>query len=168
MVKLFDYFSKQNSLFSKFCVNCLLMFYFVYRNNCVLNDVNGACWCICSLVALRVPECVSGLRRLEKNIELFEMHTCLWSGAQIWFRHNWRKLVTASLLLQCIHWYNCLRYWNEFFAVVYQVLDWSFFVLHFEGNVCNWIPKVIWPLMEWFWGFSLENGFFRRLNIRGD
>ena len=27
---------KSNSLFSKFCVNCLLMFYFVYCNNCAL------------------------------------------------------------------------------------------------------------------------------------
>ena len=58
---------------------------------------------------------VSGLRRLEKNRELVEMHTCLWPGAQIWFRHKWRKLVTASLLLHCIDGYSCLRYWNEFF-----------------------------------------------------
>ena len=41
VVKLFDYFWKSNSLFSKFCDNCLLMFYFVC-NNCALKDVNGA------------------------------------------------------------------------------------------------------------------------------
>ena len=53
--------------------------------------------------------------KTRKNLELFEMHTCLWPGAQIWFRHKWRKLVTASLLLPCIDGYSCLRYWDEFF-----------------------------------------------------
>ena len=48
----------------------------------------------------------------------------------------------------------------SFVSAVFQVLDWSFLVLHFEGNVCNWIPKVIWPRMDWFRGFLLENGFF--------
>ena len=103
--------------------------------------------------------------KTRKILEFFEMHTCLWPGAQIWFRHKWRKLVTASLLLDCIDWYCCLRYWKEFFAAVFQVLDWSFLVLHFDGNVCNWIPKMIWPRMDWFWGFLLGNGFFRRLHI---
>ena len=103
-------------------------------------------------------KCVSGLRRLEnrKIPEFFEMHTCLWLGAQIWLRHKWRKLVTASLLLHCIDWNS---------SAVFHVLDWSFLVLHFDINVCNWIPKVIWPRMDWFWGFLLENGFFRRLHI---
>ena len=39
-----------------------------------------------------------------------------WPRAQIWFRHKRGKLVTASLLLDCIDWYSCLRYWNEFFC----------------------------------------------------
>ena len=165
VVKLFDYFWKSNSLFSKFCVNCLLMYYFVYCNNCALKDANGACQCTCSLVALRLPEMWFWLAKTRKNLEFFEMHTCHWPGAQIWFRHKWRKLVTASLLLHCIHGYSCLRCWNEFFSAVFQVLDWNFLVLHFDGNVCNWIPKVIWPRMDWFWGFLLENGFFRWLHI---
>ena len=38
-------------------------------------------------------------------------------------------------------------------------------LFHFDGNVCNWIPKVIWPRMDGFWGFLLENGFFRWLHI---
>ena len=115
VVNVFDYFWKPNGLCSKFCVNCLLMFYFVYCNNCVLNDVNGACWCTCLLVALRLPEMCFWPAKTRKNLELFEMHTCQWPGAQKWFRHKWRKLVTASLLLQCIVGYSCLRYWNEFF-----------------------------------------------------
>ena len=93
------------------------------------------------------------------------MHTCLWPGAQIWFRHKWKKLVTISLLLPCFDWYSCLRYWNEIFSAVFHVLDWSFFLLHIDGNVCNWIPKAIWTRMDWFWGFLLKNGFFRWLII---
>ena len=100
-----------------------------------------------------------------KKLELFEMHTCVLPGNQIWFRHKWRKLVTSSLLLHCIDGYSCLRYWNEFYSAVFQVLDWSFLVLHFDGNVCKWIPKVIWPRMDWFCGFLLEKGLLRWLNI---
>ena len=107
-------------------------------------------------------KCVSGLRRLEKFLNFFEMHTCLWPCAQIWFRHKWRKLVLASLLLHFIDWYSCLRYWNEFFSAVFQVLDWSFLVLHFDGNVCNWIPKVIWPRMDWFCGKKAPHGVYLR------
>ena len=90
--------------------------------------------------------------KTRKNLELFEMHTCHWPGAQIWFRHKWRKLVTACLLLHCIDGYSCLCYWNGSSSAAFQVLDWSFLVLHFYGNVCNWIPKVIWPRMDWYFG----------------
>ena len=43
------------------------------------------------------------------------MHTCQRPGAEIWFRHKWRKLVATSLILHCIDGYSCLRYWNGFF-----------------------------------------------------
>ena len=43
VVKLFDYFWKPNSLFSKFCVNCLFIYYFIYCTTIALKDVNGAC-----------------------------------------------------------------------------------------------------------------------------
>ena len=165
LLNIFDYFWKLNSLFSKFCVNCLLIFYFLYCNSCASKDVNGACYCTCSLVALRVPEMHFWFAKTRKTLEFFEMHTCLWPVAQIWFRHKWRKLVTTSLLLLHIGGYSCLRCWNEFFSAVFHALDWSFLVLHIDGNVCNWIPKVIWPRMDWFWGFLLGNGFFRRLRI---
>ena len=115
LVKFFDYFWKPNRLFSKFFVNCLLMFYFVYRIDGALKDANGACWCTCSWVALRVPEMCLWPANTRKNLEFFEMHTCHWPGAQIWFRHKWRKLVTVSVLLHFVDWNGCLRYWNEFF-----------------------------------------------------
>ena len=107
---------------------------------------------------------VSGLRSL-KILELFEMHLCPWPGAQFWFRHKIRKLITASLLLDCNDGYSCLGYWNGFSSAVFQVLYWCFLVLHFYGKVCNWIPKVNWPRMDWFGVFLLENGFVRWLHI---
>ena len=91
--------------------------------------------------------------KTRKNLELFEMHTCHWPGAQKLFRHKWRKLFTACLLLHCIDWYSCLRYWNLFFAAVFQVLDQSFLVLHFDGNVCNWFQK-------WFGHERIDFGVF--------
>ena len=165
VVKLFDYFWKPNSLFSKFCVNCLLMYYFVYCNNCALKNVNRANYCTCSLVALSAAQMSFWPAKTRKNLELFEMHTCHWPGAQIWLRHKWGKLVAASLLLDCIDFYSCRRYRKEFYAAVFRVLDWSFLVLHFDGNVCNWIPKVIWSRMDWFWGLLLGTGFSLRLHI---
>ena len=53
----------------------------------------------------------------------------------------------------------------SFFSAVFQVSDWSFLVLNFEGNVCNLIPKVIWSSMDWFLGFSFGNGLPRWLHI---
>ena len=141
-------------------VLCLSMYYFVYCNNCALKDVNGACWCTCLLVALRVLEICLWPVKTRKNFELFEMHTCLWPGAQICFRHKWKELVTASLLLHCMDWNSCFRYSNEFFPAVFQVLDWSYLVLHFDWKVCNWFPEVIWPRMNWFWGFLFKMASF--------
>ena len=66
-------------------------------------------------MALRVPEMCFWPAKTGKYLEFFEMHTCIWPGAQISFRHNWRKLATASLLRHCIDWYGCLRYWNQVF-----------------------------------------------------
>ena len=68
---------------------------------------------------------------------------------------------------------QCFLYWwvqlppllEWVFSAVFQVLDWSLLVFNFYGNVCNWIPKVIWPRMDWFWGFLLKNGFFRWFHI---
>ena len=86
----------------------------------------------------------------------FEMHICLWPGAQIWFRHKEKKLVEASHLLHCIDGYSSFRYWNESFSALFQVLDWSFLEMPFYGNACNWIPKVTWTRMDWFRGFFCQ------------
>ena len=115
------------------------------------------------MAALRLPEMCFWPAKTSRNLDLFEMHTCLWLGAQMWFRHKWRKLVAASHSLHCIGGYSCLRYWNEFFSAVFHVLDWTFLVLRFHRNVCNWILKVIWPRKDWFCGFLLKTDFFRWL-----
>ena len=85
------------------------------------------------------------------------MLTCLWHVVQILFRHKWRKLDTASLYISFIDGYSCLGYWNEFLSSVFRVLDWSFLQLHFCGNVCNWISKLIWLQMDWFLFFFCWN-----------
>ena len=69
-------------------------------------------------MALRAPEMYFWPAKTRKKIEYFEMHTCLWPGAQIWLRHKWRNVVTASLLLHCIDGYSYRRYWNDFFSCV--------------------------------------------------
>ena len=101
MVKLSDYFWKPNSRFSKFCVNCLLRFYFVYCNKCGLNDIKGPGWCDCSLVTLRNPDMCLWPAKTRKKLELFDMHTIHWLGAQILFGH--------------FDGYSCLRFWNDIF-----------------------------------------------------
>ena len=71
-------------------------------------------------MALRAPEKYFWPAKTRKNRELFEMYTCHWPGAQIWFRHKWRNLVTVSLLLHCINGYSYRRYWNEFFQLCFM------------------------------------------------
>ena len=93
------------------------------------------------------------------------MLSFLWPGTQLLFRHEWTKLTGASPLLHCIDGYSHLSYWNESLLSVFQVLDENFLVLHFYGNVCIWIPKVIWPRLGSFWSFMLEYDSFSRLHI---
>ena len=165
VVKLFAYFWKPNSLFSKFCVNCRLMFYFLYCNNCVLNDVKETCWCTCSLAALCVPNmCFWPAKTRKKLLFLRCIHVLdlvLKYGSEK-NEGNWLPLLFCFLVLMGI---VTAVIGIGFFSAVFLVLDWNFLLLHFDGNVCIWIPKEIWPRMDWFWGSLLGTGFFRRLHI---
>ena len=114
--------SESQIVFPKFFVNCLLMYYFEYCIESALKDLCGASYCTCLLVALRVPEMCFWPAKIRKNIEFFEVRTCHWPGAQIWFRHKWKKLVTASVLLYCVEDCNSLRYWNEFFLSCVSII----------------------------------------------
>ena len=39
------------------------------------------------------------------------------------------------------------------------------FVLHFYWNVYNWVLKLIWSRMDYFWGFLLQYASFRRFHL---
>ena len=109
-------------------------------------------------------KCVSGLRRLEKTlnflrcIHVFDL--VLKSGSDI-KEGNWLQVLFYFIVLMGI---VTAVIGIRFFSAVFHVLDWGF-LLHFDGNLCNWIPKVIWPRMDWFWGFLLGTGFISRLHI---
>ena len=120
VVKIFDYFWKSNSLFPKFCVNCLLMFYFVYCINCALKDVNGACYCTCSLVALRVPEMCFWPAKTRKSLNflrcIYVIDLVLKYGSDI-NEGNWLKL---------------LFYFTVLMGLVASVIGMCFFQLCFR------------------------------------
>ena len=92
------------------------------------------------------------------------MHTSLAPGAQMLFRLEWRKLETLLCFSIVLANHVASLIGMSFFSV-FPVLGWSLLVLHFWWNVCNWITKMIWSQMNWFWGFLLEYGFFRRIHI---
>ena len=98
-------------------------------------------------------KCFSGRRRLEKAlnflrcIHVFEL--VLKCGSDI-NEGNWLQLLFYFFVLVGI---VTAVIGVSFFSAAFYVLDWSFLLLHFDGNVCNWIPKMIWPRMDWFWGF---------------
>ena len=110
-------------------------------------------------------KCVSSLRRLEKFLNFFEMHSCLWPGAQIWFRHKWRKLVTASLLLHCIDWYSCVRYWIEFFSSCVSCFRLKFSPIALWRKRLQLDSKSDLTTNGLNMGFFLEIGVFRWLHI---
>ena len=129
--------------------------------NMLMKPVNAlARWWPCACL-----NCVSGLRRQEKTlnflwcIHIFDL--VLKYGSDI-NGGNWLLLLFHFIFLIGIVVSVILR---SFFSPMIQVLDGCFLVLHFDGNVCKWIPKVIWPQMDWFWNFFSKNGVFCWLHI---
>ena len=110
-------------------------------------------------------KCVSGLRRVEETlnflrcIHVFDL--VLKYGSDI-NEGNWLQVLFYFIVLMGV---VTAVVGIRFFSSMLRVLDWSFLLLHFDGNVGNWIPKVIWPRMDWFRGVLLQNGFCRRLHI---
>ena len=122
-------------------------------------DAPASCWpCGCLT-------CFSGLRRRERNftflrcIPVFDL--VLKNGSNINER-NWLQLLFYFLVLMGMF---TAVIGIGFFKAVFHVLDWSFLLLLFDGNVCNWIPTVIWPQKHWFWVFLLQDDFLRCLLI---
>ena len=167
MMHFFDYFWKPISPFSTFKFLRLLLLHSVYCYVLVPIDVSGHNWIICQWRLFLRRKCVSGMQRLETNLTFSRcIHLwCLVLKIQKLLRHKWRKLNTACFHFGSVGEKSCIVCWNEFFSSLFPFLGWSFLVLHFYGNVWKCFPKVIWPRMDWFWGFLLENGFFRWLHI---
>ena len=109
--------------------------------------------------------CVSGLRRLERNlnnlrcIHVFDLVLKYGSDRN---EGNWLQLLFYFFVLVCI---VASVIGTTFFSGVFQISDWTFLVLHFDGNVCNWIPKVIRHRLGHFWRFLSDYASFCRLHI---
>ena len=73
---------------------------------------------------------------------------------------NWLQLHSYFILLMG---FFALVSRMSFFISVYQFLGSSNLVLHFYGNACIWIPKLIWSQVDWFWFFFLKYAFFHWL-----
>ena len=121
----------------------------------LMEPVNApARWWPCACV-----KCVSGLRRLEKTLNFLRcihvIDPLLKYGSDI-SEGNWLKLLFCFIVLLGMV-ASVIGMW--FFSAVFQVLDWSFLLL-FDGNVCNWIPKVIWPQMDGFLIFCFKMASF--------
>ena len=152
MVTLFDYFWKPNGLFSQFCYvfwRTTSYTVIIVLRKMLMEPVNAlARWWPCACL-----KSVSGQRRLAKTLNILScIHVSdrvLKCGSDInegkWLQLFFCFYVLVGIVTAVIG--------MSFFSAVFHVLDWSFVLLHFDGNVCNWIPKVIWPRMDWFWVF---------------
>ena len=66
-----------------------------------------------------------------------------------------KENVYTSLLVQCLGEYSFMSIWIEFFHpwTRFWFEDSSSF---FYRNVCNSVPKLIWPRMDSYWSFCLN------------
>ena len=104
-------------------------------------------------------KCVSGLRRLEKTLNFLR---CL---------HVFDRVLKCGSDINERNWLQLLFYLIVLIGIVVSVIGMSFcscvswFRLKFSrialyGSVCIWIPKVIWPRMDWFWAFCWKMASF--------
>ena len=142
VVNVFDYFWKPNSLFSSFvltvfwCSTSYTVLIVLWKM--LMQPVNApARWLPCARL-----KCISSPRILEKTlnflicIHVFDL--VLKYGSDI-NEGNWLQLPFYFIVLMGI---VTAVIGIRFFSAVFHVLDWSFLLLYFDGNVCNWIPKV--------------------------
>ena len=99
----------------------------------------------------------SGLRRLEKNLifsrclHVFDLVLKYCSDIN---KRNWLQLLFFFILLMGL---IASVFGMSFFSSVFQFSGRSNLVLHFYGNICNWILKQISSKMDWFWVLSSWN-----------
>ena len=111
-------------------------------------------------------KCVSGQRRLEKTlnflrcIHVFDL--VLKYGSDI-YEGNWLQLLIYFIVLMGI---DASVIWTSFFSCVSGFrLKFSRIALRRKRLQLDSKTKMIWARIDWFWGFLLENGFFRWLHI---
>ena len=135
-----------------FYVKGPLMFYAVYRNSCALKDVIGASFCTCSLLDQRMSQMSFWPAKPRqkwfffRSVLVFDLVLKYCSDIN---ESNWLQLLLCFPVLMSI---VASSSGISFFRV-FQLLVWSFLLMHFYGNVCIWFPKLIWSRMDWFWIF---------------
>ena len=74
-------------------------------------------------------------------------------GVLWFFRHKWRKWDTASVYFIVLVKIHASFVELSVFASMGHAMERSVLVLQCYGNVCNYIPKLIWLRMECFLDF---------------
>ena len=113
--------------------------------------------------------CDSGLWGLEKNLNflrcIYVFDLVLKYGSDIiggnWLQHLFYFLILMGIIASIV----AVSFFSNYVSGMFQFLDWSFLVLLFDGNVFNWIPKVIWPRLGYFWKLFSDKASYRRLHI---
>ena len=165
MKNLLHYFWNPISPCSKFCVNCLLRFYFVYCDIFVFNDVNGVCWCTCSLVALIVPDICLRTAKFRENLKflrcIYVFELVLKNCSDI-IEGNWLQvLFHFFVLMGKVSWDIGMSFYLLCSRFLIEVFSFCTFTEKFAIGFQNWF----WSQMDWFWSLSMEYGFFRWLLI---
>ena len=142
------------------------MFCFVCCIICVLNVVNGAGYCTFSLAALHVPEVCFWLAKNGTNWNFLRCIHVL-DPLLLKYCSDINEGIGTQLLFYSVIFVNIVASFikRSFFIWSCQFLGWSCLKLQCYGTVCNWIPKLIWSQMDWFWAFLLEYGFFVWVHI---
>ena len=148
--------------------HCLLLFYFIYCNICVLNNVNGACWWTFLLVALRVPEMCFWLRRTMIKMNFLRCVHVLDLVLKLCSDIN--KGLGVHIFFCCIVLVDLVALFigMSFFHPCVRFFSWNFLVLQCYGNVCTWLSKKIWPRQGKIWSFLLDYSSFRQLHTQMD
>ena len=140
--------------FPSFSVYCLLMFCFVCCIICDLNHVNGACYCIASLAARHVPQVCFWPAKNGRNLislrcihvlDLLLLKFCSDINEEISIQVLFHFTVLVNIVASFIG-TSYFHLWVGFWVEVFSYCT-------FNGNVCNWLPKLIWPRMHCFWSF---------------
>ena len=153
---------------------------------CIPSFVLAVFWCSTSYTVIIVL--------WKMLMEPVNAHARWWPCACLKFVFGLRRLKKTLSFLRCIHikdlvlkygsninegnWLQLLFYFIVLIGMVASVIGISFFsyVSGFGSKfsriaswrkrlLCKWFSKVIWPRMDWFWGFLLGKGFFRQLHI---